>query len=103
MSGAVDVINQLLIYQISKMISIAIFSPVFVLPIVMLAIAGGLVGNIFMKARMSAQRELSNIKAPLLSHFGAALGGISEWGVVGVGWWGRGRGRLLHIRWWHSW
>ena len=43
-----------------------------------LALAGGVCGNLYMKARMSVQRELSNAKAPVLGHFSAALTGISK-------------------------
>ena len=77
-AGVLDAVNQLLVYQISKMVSIAIFSPLFIIPTMILALAGGICGNLYMKARLSVQRELSNAKAPVLGHFSAALTGISK-------------------------
>ncbi|KAI0741249.1 P-loop containing nucleoside triphosphate hydrolase protein [Daedaleopsis nitida] len=54
------------------------FSPIFLGPAILLALAGGLCGHIYMKAQLSVQREMSNAKAPVLGHFGAAITGITS-------------------------
>ncbi|KAI0357911.1 P-loop containing nucleoside triphosphate hydrolase protein [Trametes cingulata] len=72
------------VYMLLKMLAVVLFSPIFILPAAMVAIAGGLCGHIFMKAQLSVKREMSNYKAPVLSHFGAAVGGITSVRAYGV-------------------
>ncbi|KAJ7700789.1 P-loop containing nucleoside triphosphate hydrolase protein [Mycena rosella] len=55
---------------------ILIMSPLFVLPAAVLLLAGGWVGNLYRKAQLSVKREMSNARAPVLGHFGAAIDGL---------------------------
>ena len=53
-------------------------SPVFLIPGALVALIGGWLGQIYMKAQLSVKREMSKASAPVLAHFGAAIRGISE-------------------------
>jgi hypothetical protein len=52
---------------------------VFLLPGLFIGLLGGWVGCIYLKAQLSVKREMSNAKAPVLGHFGAAIAGLSKW------------------------
>lgn len=75
---ATEVLVEMVVYVLLKMFAVVLFSPIFIIPAIMVAVAGGACGNVFMKAQLSVKREMSNSKAPVLSHFGAAIGGISK-------------------------
>ncbi|KAL1939047.1 hypothetical protein VTO73DRAFT_10307 [Trametes versicolor] len=75
---ATEVLVEMVVYMLLKMFAVVLFSPIFIIPAVMVAVAGGACGNVFMKAQLSVKREMSNSKAPVLSHFGAAIGGITS-------------------------
>ncbi|PCH35585.1 hypothetical protein WOLCODRAFT_107550 [Wolfiporia cocos MD-104 SS10] len=59
-----------------KLIFIVVLSPVFLPAGILLAVAGGCIGQLYMKAQLSAKREQSNARAPVLGHFGAAFAGL---------------------------
>ena len=69
---------EITVFLLTKIFSVVIFSPIFVIPSVLVALIGGTLGNIYMKAQLSVKRELSVAKAPVLGHFGAAVSGISK-------------------------
>ncbi|KAI0633979.1 P-loop containing nucleoside triphosphate hydrolase protein [Trametes polyzona] len=75
---ATEILVEMLVYMLLKMAAVVLFSPIFIIPAIMVAVAGGACGNVFMKAQLSVKRELSNSKAPVLSHFGAAISGITS-------------------------
>jgi hypothetical protein len=58
--------------------AVIVFTPVFVVPGAVVAILGYWSGQIYMKAQLSVKREMSNAKSPVLSHFGAAIAGLSK-------------------------
>ncbi|KAF8963043.1 multidrug resistance-associated ABC transporter [Flammula alnicola] len=55
---------------------ILIFTPIFLFPGLAVAALGLYLGNIYLKAQLSAQREMSNARSPVLAHFSAAIAGI---------------------------
>jgi hypothetical protein len=59
-----------------KLISVVIVTPIFLIPGVVIFILGGWCGNIYMSAQLSVKREMSNMRAPVLGHFGAAINGL---------------------------
>ena len=65
-------------YMVFKVIAVVIFSPILLLPAIIVTICGAVCANIYMKAQLPVKREMSNAKAPVLGHFGAAISGISE-------------------------
>lgn len=62
----------------TKLIVIVIFTPAFVVPALLVAVIGGKMANFYLKAQMSVKREMSNAKAPVLAHFGAAIAGLTS-------------------------
>ncbi len=69
---------EITVFLLTKIFSIVIFSPIFIIPSILSGLIGGIVGNIYMKAQLCVKRELSVAKAPVVGHFGAAVSGISE-------------------------
>jgi ABC-type transport system involved in cytochrome bd biosynthesis fused ATPase/permease subunit len=55
-----------------------IFTPLFLIPGIVVAALGVYIGNIYLKAQMSVKREMSNARSPVLAHFEAAIAGLSE-------------------------
>ncbi|KAF8956519.1 multidrug resistance-associated ABC transporter [Flammula alnicola] len=55
---------------------ILIFTPIFLFPGLAVAALGLYLGNIYLKAQLSAKREMSNARSPVLAHFSAAVAGI---------------------------
>ena len=66
------------VYLILKMMGVVVFTPVFLFPALVVAAGGVISGNIYMKAQLPVKREMSNKKAPVLGHFGAAMTGLSK-------------------------
>jgi hypothetical protein len=42
----------------------------------LLAVIGGWCGQLYIRAQLCVKREMSNARAPVLGHFGAAIAGI---------------------------
>ncbi|KAH7907307.1 P-loop containing nucleoside triphosphate hydrolase protein [Hygrophoropsis aurantiaca] len=57
---------------------IVLMTPSFLLPGILVGVVGGFVGRTYMKAQLSVKREMSNAKAPVLGHFGAAITGLTS-------------------------
>lgn len=70
----IDMTSQLFV----KFIAIVIVSPIFALPGAVLAILGGWLGNIYMKAQLPVKRESNNARAPALGHLGASIAGLGK-------------------------
>ncbi|PPQ71032.1 hypothetical protein CVT26_011497, partial [Gymnopilus dilepis] len=65
-----------LIMTLVKLAGPVIFTPIFLLPGVVIGVVGVYLSNIYLKAQMSVKREMSNARSPVLSHFGAAIAGM---------------------------
>ncbi|KAI0291829.1 hypothetical protein BC826DRAFT_1105763 [Russula brevipes] len=59
-----------------KFIAVVYVTPVFIIPGTVVAVLGGWLGQVYMKAQIAIKREMSNAKAPVLGHFGAAVAGL---------------------------
>lgn len=59
-----------------KLAAVVLFTPIFVIPGVFMAIVGGYCGQIYIKAQLSVKREMSVARTPVLGHFGAAMAGL---------------------------
>ncbi|KAI0066587.1 hypothetical protein BV25DRAFT_1403282 [Artomyces pyxidatus] len=57
---------------------VVIFTPIFLLPGIFIAVVGAWIGETYMRAQISIKRESSNAKAPVLGHFGAAIAGLAS-------------------------
>ncbi|EMD41580.1 hypothetical protein CERSUDRAFT_110129 [Gelatoporia subvermispora B] len=61
-----------------RFFAVIAFSPIFSIPGAIIAVIGGACGQVYMKAQLCVKREMSNAKAPVLGHFGAAIGGLTS-------------------------
>lgn len=64
--------------MVTKLVAVVVISPIFLIPSVAIAAAGGWCGNIYMKGQLAIKREKSNARAPVLANFGAAIAGLSK-------------------------
>ncbi|PBK69165.1 hypothetical protein ARMSODRAFT_1019154 [Armillaria solidipes] len=67
-----------------KFVAVIIMTPFFLFPSVIVALAGAWCGQVYIKAQLSVKREMSNAKSPVLSHFGAAIAGLTSIRAYGV-------------------
>ncbi|OCH88609.1 P-loop containing nucleoside triphosphate hydrolase protein [Obba rivulosa] len=58
--------------------AVIIFSPAFLLPGGAVTVLGVWCGQLYMKAQLSAKREMSNARAPVLGHFDATIRGLTS-------------------------
>jgi hypothetical protein len=63
--------------MLTKFSAVVLFSPVFLLPSVVVASLGGWCGQLYMRSQLPVKREMSNARAPVLGHFGATVAGLS--------------------------
>ena len=52
-----------------KLGAVVILTPVFLIPGVLVALAGGICGQVYIRAQLPAKREMSNAKAPVLGQY----------------------------------
>ncbi|KAF7306582.1 ATP-binding cassette transporter [Mycena indigotica] len=64
--------------MIVKFAAVMIFTPLFLIPGVLVGILGGWCGQIYIAAQLGVKREMSNAKAPVLGHFGASIAGLTS-------------------------
>ncbi|KAG6845454.1 hypothetical protein H0H87_008814 [Tephrocybe sp. NHM501043] len=64
--------------------AIALIAPGFAGPSILVAILGGLCGQMYMASQLPVKRMMSNAKAPILGHFGATLTGLTSIRAFGV-------------------
>ncbi|CDO77193.1 hypothetical protein BN946_scf184747.g6 [Trametes cinnabarina] len=69
---------ELTIALLVKFFAVVTFSPLFTIPGAIVAAVGGWCGQVYMKAQLSVKREMSNARAPVLGHFGAAIAGLTS-------------------------
>jgi hypothetical protein len=65
------------ISMLIKFVSVIIISPTFLVPGMFISAVGAWCGQVYIKAQLSVKREMSNARAPVLGHFGAAVAGLS--------------------------
>lgn len=61
---------------ILRFAAVIYFTPVFVIPGLLVGILGSWCGQIYIKAQLCVKRNMSNAKSPVMSHFGAAIAGL---------------------------
>ncbi|KAH7918842.1 hypothetical protein BV22DRAFT_1100095, partial [Leucogyrophana mollusca] len=78
LAQGVGIVVEFSLTMIVKLGAVVVMTPVFLLPGLVIAVVGGFVGKIYMRAQLSVKREMSNAKAPVLGHFGAAIAGLTS-------------------------
>ncbi|KAJ6567145.1 P-loop containing nucleoside triphosphate hydrolase protein [Mycena capillaripes] len=68
----------LLFYASIRLGAIVLLAPPFLVPAVVVFMAGTWIGSLYTKAQLSVKREMSNARAPVLGHFGAAINGLGK-------------------------
>ena len=66
------------ISMLIKFASVIVISPSVLLPGLIISVLGAWCGQLYIKAQLSVKREMSNARAPVLGHFGAAVAGLSK-------------------------
>ncbi|KAJ3799615.1 hypothetical protein GGU11DRAFT_858145 [Lentinula aff. detonsa] len=61
-----------------KFLAVIVLTPAFIFPATLVGLLGAWCGNIYIKAQLPVKREMSNAKAPVLGHFGAAMTGLTS-------------------------
>ncbi|KAJ3985397.1 hypothetical protein F5890DRAFT_1510435 [Lentinula detonsa] len=69
---------------ILKYTAVVVITPIFFFPGVVVAFLGAVCGQVYIKAQLSVRREMSNARAPVLGHFGAAIAGLTSIRAYGV-------------------
>ncbi|KAJ3801154.1 hypothetical protein GGU11DRAFT_770568 [Lentinula aff. detonsa] len=69
---------------ILKYTAVVVITPMFFFPGVVVAFLGAVCGQVYIKAQLSVRREMSNARAPVLGHFGAAIAGLTSIRAYGV-------------------
>ncbi|KAE9395907.1 P-loop containing nucleoside triphosphate hydrolase protein [Gymnopus androsaceus JB14] len=77
-------LSELSAMMILKYTAVVIITPIFVIPGVLVAVLGAACGQVYIKAQLSVKREMSNARAPVLGHFGAAIAGLTSIRAYGV-------------------
>ncbi|KAL0579441.1 hypothetical protein V5O48_002547 [Marasmius crinis-equi] len=76
--------GEITVLLIVKFLAIMIVVPFFFVPGILVTTAGMICGQIYIKAQLSVKREMSNARAPLLGHVGAAISGLTSIRAYGV-------------------
>ncbi|KAF5324170.1 hypothetical protein D9619_011326 [Psilocybe cf. subviscida] len=82
--GAVDnlladdlsTLGYMIVALLTEMGIVVLFAPLYLFPGLAIGAIGVYVGNLYVKAQLSAQRERSNAKAPVIAHITASIAGI---------------------------
>ncbi|KAH7097252.1 hypothetical protein BKA62DRAFT_751274 [Auriculariales sp. MPI-PUGE-AT-0066] len=61
-----------------RLITIVLVTPVFVVPSLLMAYVAWFCGQLYIRSQLSVKREMSNMRAPVLGHFGAAIAGLTS-------------------------
>ena len=71
-------LSEINVAMLIKAMAVVYLTPVFIFPCVIIAVVGAWLGQVYMKAQIAIKREMSNAKAPVMGHFGAAVAGLSS-------------------------
>ncbi|KAF8058246.1 hypothetical protein FPV67DRAFT_1565726 [Lyophyllum atratum] len=77
-------LSEMTVTMLVKFGAVVLFTPAFLIPGILVAILGGWCGQIYIAAQLSVKREMSNAKAPVLGHFGAAIAGLTSLRAYGA-------------------
>lgn len=66
--------------MLSKLAAVVIYAPVFLVPGVFIALIGGFLSQLYLKAQLSVKRETSNAKSPVIETLGNAVASLG-WSI----------------------
>ncbi|KAF9066068.1 hypothetical protein BDP27DRAFT_1424214 [Rhodocollybia butyracea] len=79
-----SIFTEISMMMLLKYTAVVLITPIFFFPGVIVAVLGGGIGQMYIKAQLSVKREMSNARAPVLGHFGAAIAGLTSIRAYGV-------------------
>ncbi|KAJ7367289.1 hypothetical protein DFH08DRAFT_929873 [Mycena albidolilacea] len=59
-----------------KFVAVVIYTPIFFFPGALVGLLGAWIGQIYISGQLPVKRFMSNTRAPVLAHFGAAIAGL---------------------------
>ena len=68
----------MLLSMVARFGAVVLFTPAFIPAAIVIAVFGGWLGQVYMKAQLPVKREMSAAKAPVLGILGGAIGGLRE-------------------------
>ncbi|KAJ3564413.1 hypothetical protein NP233_g8310 [Leucocoprinus birnbaumii] len=71
-------LTEITVTMMTKLGAVVFMTPIFLVPGMIVGAIGGWIGQIYMAAQLSVKREMSNAKAPVVGHFGAAIAGLTS-------------------------
>ncbi|KAF8310655.1 ATP-binding cassette transporter [Clavulina sp. PMI_390] len=75
---------QLTLHIVQRLVIIICFAPAFLLPSIILAALGVILGQYYIHAQLPVKREMSNARAPVFTVFGTAINGLTTIRAYGV-------------------
>ncbi|KAF7340501.1 Multidrug resistance-associated ABC transporter protein [Mycena sanguinolenta] len=69
-------LTALIVSMLTKFAAVIIYAPIFFFPGVFVGALGAWVGQIYISGQLPVKRFMSNTRAPVLAHFGAAIAGL---------------------------
>ncbi|KAJ7741259.1 P-loop containing nucleoside triphosphate hydrolase protein [Mycena metata] len=66
----------MIVSMLIKLIVVVIYAPLFFFPGVLVGLLGAWIGQIYISGQLPVKRLMSNTRAPVLAHFGAAIAGL---------------------------
>ncbi|KAE9400658.1 P-loop containing nucleoside triphosphate hydrolase protein [Gymnopus androsaceus JB14] len=82
--GMFEYLVELTVQMAGRFFSVLYFSPAFLLPGLLITLAGALCGSVYIKAQLPIKRMQSNSRAPVLAHFGTVISGLVSVRAYGV-------------------
>ena len=64
--------------MLARCTAVVLITPTFIFPSILITLLGALLGQIYLGVKLWTKRELSNARAPVLAHLGAAMQGLRE-------------------------
>ncbi|KAJ6587825.1 P-loop containing nucleoside triphosphate hydrolase protein [Mycena sp. CBHHK59/15] len=69
-------LSSIVIAMLVRFGAVVIYTPIFFFPGVLIGAIGGWIGQIYIAGQLPVKRLMSNSRAPVLAHFGAAIAGL---------------------------
>jgi ABC-type multidrug transport system fused ATPase/permease subunit len=79
LSGLLSDLIELGVSITCKFAAVVYMSPIFIIPGMAVTAVGWWCGQLYIASQLSVKREMSNHRAPVLGHFGAAITGLSAY------------------------
>jgi hypothetical protein len=62
-------LSEMTLSMLVKFGAVVLFTPIFLIPGILVAVLGSACGQIYIQAQLSVKREMSNAKAPVLGQY----------------------------------